>query len=149
MITSLNARFKQASSWHSVNPRLQVADSSPLLPNLLYDTEKNHVSKGTSRLDKEMRFCSNLPLILSFTGNKQDWPKAKNKLFIWLSQQRRLYSYNTGLQQSFPEANEISFISGMLKVILEDGVTCVARIGFLSKVVSAAKESFGHISGNF
>lgn len=96
-----------------------------------------------------MRFCSNLPLILSFTGNKQDWPKAKNKLFIWLSQQRRLYSYNTGLQQTFPEANEISFISGLLKVILEDGVTRVAHIGFLSKVVSAAKESFGHISGNF
>lgn len=34
-------------------------------------------------------------------------------------------------------------------MILEDGVARVAHIGFLSKIISAAKESFGHISGNF
>lgn len=85
----------------------------------------------------------------SFTGNKQDWPKARNKLFIWCSQQRRLYSYHTGLQQTFPEANEISFNSGLLKAILEDGITWVPRIGFLSKVLSAAEVSFGHIPGHF
>lgn len=148
MITPRSACRKQGSSWHNINPGLQVADSSPLLPNLLYHPEKNNVSKGTSRLDKERRFCSNLPLTLSFTGNKQDWPKAKNKLFIWLSQQRKLCSYNTGRQQTFPEANEISFYTGLLKVMLEDGITWVLYIGFLSKVLSAAKESLGHISGN-
>lgn len=89
-----------------------------LLPDLLCHTE-NNVSKGTSRLDKEKSFYSNLPLTLSFTGNKQDWPKAKNKLFIWLSKQERLF-YNTGFQQSFPEANGISFNSRLLKVVLED-----------------------------
>jgi len=149
VITSLNACCKQGSSWHDVKPQLQVADCSALLPNLLYHTEESNVSKGISRLDKERRFCSNLPLILSFTGNKQDWPKARNKLFIWLSQQRRLYFYKTGLQQTFPEANEISFNSGLLKGILEDGITWVPHSDFLSKVLSAAKKSFCHISGNF
>lgn len=93
------------------------------------------------------RFCSNLPLIPSFTGNKQDWPKARNKLFIWCSQQWKLYSYNTGLQQNFPEANEISCNSGLLQAILV--ITWVPCIDFLFKVLSAAKVSFGRIPGHF
>lgn len=120
----LCAHCKQRRSWHNVKPQEHTADPSPLLLNLLDHMEKNNVSEGISRLVKE-RFWSNLPLTLSFTGNKQDWPKAKNKLFIWLSQQWRFDSSSTELQQTFPGANGISFRSGLVKAILDDGwVNC-------------------------
>lgn len=130
-----------------MKPREHTADSSPLLPNLLDPMEKNNVSEGISRLVKE-RFCSNLPLTLSFTGNKQDWPKAKNKLFIWLSQQWRFDSSNTELQQAFPGANEISFRSGPVKAILDNGWVNL-RPSCCFSLLSAAKEPFGHISVYF
>lgn len=98
---------------------------------------------------KKGGFYSNLLLILSFTGNKQDWPKAKNKLFIWVSQQRRIYFYNTRLQQTFPAANEISFNSGLLKVILEDLYNLGFLYWFSFQILLAAEESISHISRNF
>lgn len=137
---SLHASSEQGSSWHTIKPRLQLADSSPRLPSLLYHT-KNNAGKGTSRLDKDRRFCSNLPLLLSFTGNKQDWPEAKNKLFIWLSQQRELLC-NLRLQQPFPEANEISFNSALLEVTLEGGTTQATQIALLAKSCQQMKSCF-------
>lgn len=108
---------------------------TPLLPScqICFTSSRTMLVKEPAGWTKKGGFYSNLLLILSFTGNKQDWPKAKNKLFIWVSQQRRIYFYNTRLQQTFPEANEISFNSGLLKVILEDDITWVSYTGFLSK----------------